>query len=149
MRMSLEQWFNNGWVNRHKSSSQEIANLFNIVERDLQDAETDELSADWKFGIAYNAALKLCTILISAEGFRPEKTLQHYRTLLALPLILGEDRKADAEYLDTCRAKRNTIEYDRAGIVSDVDAVELIEFTREFKKDVLKWLKQTHPELIG
>jgi hypothetical protein len=147
--MSLEQWFNNGWVNRHKSSSQEIANLFNIVERDLQDAETDELSADWKFGIAYNAALKLCTILISAEGFRPEKTLQHYRTLLALPLILGEDRKADAEYLDTCRAKRNTIEYDRAGIVSDVDAVELIEFTREFKKDVLKWLKQTHPELIG
>jgi hypothetical protein len=54
--MSLEQWFNNGWVKRHKSGSQEIANLFNIVERDLQDAETDELSDDWKFGIAYNAA---------------------------------------------------------------------------------------------
>jgi hypothetical protein len=75
--------------------------------------------------------------------------LQHYRTLLALPLILGEDRKADAEYLDTCRAKRNAVEYDRAGIVSDVDAVELIEFTREFEKDVLEWLKQAHPELIG
>lgn len=149
MRMSLEQWFNNGWVKRHKSSSQEVANLFNIVERDLQDAETEELSADWKFGIAYNAALKLCMILISAEGFRPEKTLQHYRTLQALPLILGEDRKADAGYLDTCRAKRNTAEYDRAGIVSDADAAELIEFARELEKDVREWLKKNYPELIG
>jgi len=147
--MSLEQWFSNGWLRRHQSSPQEIANLFNIVGRDLQDAETDALSADWKFGIAYNAALKLCTVLISAEGFRPEKTLQHYRTLLALPLILGEARKADAEYLDTCRAKRNTVEYDRAGIVSDADAAELIEFTRELEKDVREWLKQSHPELMG
>ncbi len=149
MRMSLEQWFSNGWLKRHKCSSHEIANLFNIVERDLQDAETGELSADWKFGIAYNAALKLCTILISAEGYRPEKTLQHYRTLQALPMILGAGRKADAEYLDTCRAKRNTVEYDRAGAMSDADAAELIEFARELEKDVREWLKQSHPELMG
>ena len=48
-----------------------------------------DISADWRFGIAYNAALKLCTILLYAEGYRPEKTLQHYRTIQALPLILG------------------------------------------------------------
>ena len=149
MKTSLEQWFSNGWLKRHQSSPQEIGNLFRIAGRDLQDAETDELSADWKFGIAYNAALKLCTVLISAEGYRPEKTLQHYRTLQALPLILGEGRKADAGYLDTCRAKRNSAEYDRAGIVSAAEAAELIEFTRELEKDVQEWLKQCHPELIG
>jgi hypothetical protein len=37
--------------------------------------------------IAYNAALKLCTILLFASGWRPEKNLAHYRTLTALPLM--------------------------------------------------------------
>ncbi len=44
------------------------------------------ISADWQFGIACNAALKLCTVLMDTSGYRPEKTLQHYRTLQALPL---------------------------------------------------------------
>jgi hypothetical protein len=42
------------------------------------------ISDDWKFGIAYNAALKLCTILLHDSGYRPEKNLAHYRTLQAL-----------------------------------------------------------------
>ena len=45
---------------------------------------------DWRFGIAYNTALKLCTILLYASGYRAERTLQHYRTIQAMPLILGK-----------------------------------------------------------
>ena len=78
--MSLQQWANNGWLRPHQSSPQEIQDLLAIVSRDLSDAEGN-ISADWRFGIAYNAALKLCTILLHASGYRPEKTLQHYRTL--------------------------------------------------------------------
>jgi hypothetical protein len=63
-----------------------------IVDRDLKDARQKGLSADWRFGIAYNAALKLCTILLYAEGFRPEKTLAHYRTLQAQPGFKRPDR---------------------------------------------------------
>jgi len=87
-----------------------VLDLLDIVERDLKDAQCD-LSSDWKFNIAYNAALQLCTILLNASGYRPEKTLAHYRTLGALPLILGADRQGDAEYLETCRKTRNTAEY--------------------------------------
>lgn len=64
--MSLEQWAKNGWLRSHKSSTREIADLLGIVDRDLRDAEGN-ISADWKFGIAYNAALKLCTILLHAS----------------------------------------------------------------------------------
>ena len=64
------------------------------------DARTGRLSADWQFWIAHNAALKLCTILLSAEGYRPERNLAHFRTLQALPLILGETQRDDADYLD-------------------------------------------------
>jgi hypothetical protein len=70
-----------------------------------------DISADWLFCIAYSAALKLCTILLHASGYRPERALQHYRTIAALPLILGDARKDDADYLETCRTKRNTAEY--------------------------------------
>ncbi len=145
--MSLRQWADNGWLKPHRTSRKEISSLLRIVERDLSDAQGD-ISSDWRFGIAYNAALKLCRILLSAEGYRPSHELQHYRTLAALPEILGEPKKADAEYLDDCRKKRNIVEYDYIGGASESDADELIGFVKEFKDEVIAWLKKNHPELL-
>ena len=144
--MTLKQWMDNGWLRPHKTSVEEIENLLMIIDRDLKDAD-GSISDDWRFGIAYNAALKLCTIILCAEGFKAEKTLQHYRTIQALPLILGKERKADAEYLDSCRSKRNIVEYDYVGGVTGHDADELIEFVKELKADVLDWRNKNHPEL--
>jgi hypothetical protein len=144
--MSLKDWGKAGWLKPHQATRRQIADLFGIVDRDLEDAARG-LSADWQFGIAYNAALKLCTILIYAEGWRPEKNLAHYRTLQALPLILGPDRQGDADYLDTCRSKRNMAEYDAAGQVSPKEAKELADFARELRHDVVAWLGNKHPEL--
>lgn len=145
--MSLQQWHKNGWLRPYETSRKQISDLFEIVERDLADASTARLSSDWQFGIAYNAALKLCTILLYAEGYRPDRALAHYRTLQALPLVLGDSRKTDADYLDSCRIKRNTVEYDMAGRTSPEEAKELIEFSKELKEDVLDWLRQNHPQL--
>ncbi|CAA6691199.1 MULTISPECIES: hypothetical protein [unclassified Lentimonas] len=145
--MSLEQWHKNGWLRPHETNRQQIADLLAIADRDLVDASTARLSSDWQFGIAYNAALKLCTVLLYAEGYRPDRALAHYRKLQSLPLILGNDRKEDADYLDTCRAKRNTVEYDVAGRTSSEEAAELIGFASELKKDVLDWLERKHPRL--
>jgi hypothetical protein len=130
--MSLQQWAKNGWLRSHKPSARETSDLLGIVERDRKDAHGN-ISADWKFGIAYNAALKLCTILLHASGYRPDQKLGHYRTPTALPLILGGSRKDDAEYLDACRAKRNTVEYDTAGAVTEDNAAELIDFVKDLR----------------
>lgn len=146
--MSLKQWADNGWLRPHKTSLQEIADLLAIVERDLADAEGD-ISADWRFGIGYNAALKLCTILLYASGYRPDKgNLAHYRSLAALPLILGAERKEDADYLGTCRTKRNIAEYGMSGVATKKDVAELVSFTKEFREDVRRWLKKNHPDLL-
>lgn len=144
--MSLQQWTENGWLRPHQTSAQEIADLLTIVTRDLADAEGN-ISADWRFGIAYNAALKLGTILLHASGYRPEKTLQHYRTITALPEILGKQWEDEADYLETCRRKRNIAEYDRAGVITEQEATELVTFCRELRQEVLDWLHQTHPKL--
>src|SRR5215471_16684309 len=145
--MSLQQWAENGWLRPHQTSPEEIDDLFAIVARDLVDT-AGSISADWRFGIAYNAALKLCVVLLHASGYRPEKNLQHYRTIAALPLILGADRKDDADYLEVCRIKRNKAEYDRTGVATEQDAEELIEFANGFRNDVTKWLKRHRPELV-
>ena len=147
--MSLENWSRNGWLRPHRTTLAQVAELFAIVDRDLEDARTERLSADWQFGIAYNAALKLCTILLYAEGYRTEKNLAHYRTLQALPLILGADRQGDADYLAACRSKRNTAEYDSAGRISPEEARELVQFTVELREAAVSWLKANHPELTA
>ena len=108
-----------------------------------------DVSADWRFGIAYNAALKLCAVLLHAEGYRPERTLQHYRTIQAVGLILPDWDPSDTTYLDTCRQKRNTAEYDLAGSVTTAEADELVSFTENLRARVLIWLRNNHPELLG
>ncbi len=70
--MSLETCSKNGWLRPYRTTPSQIAELFAIVDRDLEDTRMERLSTDWQFGIAYNAALKLCTILLYAEGYRPE-----------------------------------------------------------------------------
>lgn len=144
--MSLETWLANRWLRRHKTSAKEIRDLWLIVERDLRDAASGGISADWQYGIAYNASLKLCTILLYAEGYEPERQLAHYRTLQALPLIVGSRRQDDADYLETCRQKRNTVEYDYAGGASKDEAVELIAFGHELQKEVSTWLRKRHSQ---
>jgi hypothetical protein len=146
--MSLPDWAKNGWLRPHKATKEEISNLLEIVERDLKDTSAKGLSDDWKFGIAYNAALKLCTILLHGSGYRPEKNLAHYRTLQSLPLILGDKHKSNADYLDTCRKKRNETEYDFAGNVSEDEVQELLDFCDELKSEVLTWLKKNNKGLL-
>ncbi|MCK4680266.1 hypothetical protein KAT82_04025 [bacterium] len=143
----MRDWADSRWLRPHATSRDEIAGLLGIVERDLADAGRD-ISADWRFGIAYNAALRLCMILLYAEGYRPERSLQHYRTIQALALVLGPDRKADVEYLEVCRKKRNIIEYDAAGTVTGRDARELAAFVVELRDRVLAWLREHHGELL-
>jgi hypothetical protein len=50
--MTLKQWHSNGWLrSSHETSSEEIANLLAIVDRDLHDAASGGISTDWQFGV--------------------------------------------------------------------------------------------------
>ena len=63
--------------------------------------------------------------------------------------MLGPERKNDADYLESCRTKRNTVEYDYVGGVTRANALELIEFVKELKGDVEAWLEKEHPDLFS
>ena len=145
--MSLKDWLDNGWLKPHQTDRQEITNLLGIVERDLTDVMLERLSADWKFGIAYNAALKLCTIMLYTQGYRPENALAHYRTIMALKEIGDGVWKEYAIYLNACRMQRNIVEYDKSNVITADEATKIIEFSRSFHVEVKKYLQQKYPQL--
>ena len=146
--MSLKDWQDNGWLKPHKTDKEEISNLLAVVERDLKDAGTYGLSPDWQFGIAYNAALKLCTIMLYTQGYRTENTLAHYRTIMALKEISTNQWRDHAIYLNACRMRRNTLEYDRVDTVSANDAIQLITFTTSFLSEVREYLSKHFPQYL-
>lgn len=145
--MSLGDWHRFGWIKPHQTDERELGNLLAIADRDICDATAGDLSNDWKFGIAYNAALKFCTMLLYDAGYMPEKSLAHFRTLLSLEFTLGAERKSDAQYLDACRIKRNHVEYDYVDGASEAEATELVEFVKSLRVDVLAKLRSRYPGL--
>jgi len=142
--MTIDNFLKNGVLVKQDSSKDEISDLIKIVERDLEDSAQTEISNDWQFGIAYNAALKLANILVRASGYRVKGQGHHMNTIAMIPLILGNHKKDDADYLETCRRKRNIVEYDCVGGATTEDVKELREFVQEFQKEVLNWLSKNY-----
>ena len=145
--MSLEAWMANGWLVQHTATPQEIREQLAAADADLADARKD-LSAGWRFAIAYNAALRLATAALDATGYRATRDRKHYRTIAALPLVLGPEASALADLLDRCRAKRHDVTYEATSAVSAGEADELIEAAVELGERVRRWLSSHMPEAV-
>lgn len=115
--MSLADWLANRWIVAHQATVEEIADLFAIVDRDLKDAAVPRLSADWRVGITYNAALQLATLAMAAEGYRPGRDRAHERAILSLRDTAEISRNV-VDLLDVTRRKRNQANYELAGSTS-------------------------------
>ncbi len=138
--MSLKEWHRNGWLTKHRSSNEEIDGLLGVVERDLHDAATSGLSADWKFGIAYNAILQCALVALVASGYRPARQAHHYRGIQSLRLTLGESPER-VQLFDTFRKKRNIVDYECSGTVSDAEAQEILQIAISVRDRLVDWLK--------
>lgn len=145
--ISLQQLLARGRLRRLATSRGEIAGLFAVIERDLADARLVGLSPDRRFATAYNAALQLATVALRAEGYRTQGVAHHHTTIESLPLLLGRQIAATADYLDACRSRRNTVDYDGIGIATEADVEELLREAEALQAHVQTWLKESHPEL--
>jgi hypothetical protein len=143
MNVSLRDWLANRWIVAHEPNAREIADLFAVVDRDLEDAAVPRLSADWRLGITYNAALQLATLALMAEGYRPGRERHHERAILSLRETIGMDGKRVA-LLDAVRRKRNQMNYEHAGSTSAAEADEFYELVTVLREDVVRWLRKKH-----
>ena len=145
--MSLQSWLQNSWVVQHTTTAQEIKNLLAISDRDLSACQVQQLPADWRCTIAYNAALQAATAALAAAGYRAARENHHYRVIQSLEFTTAPGRKF-IDTLDGFRKKRNVSSYDLAGAVSDKEADEMLKLATRLRADVEKWMKATRPELF-
>jgi hypothetical protein len=96
--------------------------------------------------IAYNAALQTPTAALAAAGYRAGRDSHHYRVIQSLAETLGSQASVIAQ-LEQLRKKRNIGEYERAGSISDHEALTMVALAKQLRFDLGKWLNTTHPTL--
>jgi hypothetical protein len=147
IRVNLKDWLNKGWVVSHKTSPEEIAELFGVADRDLDDCKAEGLSPHWKLAIAYNAALQMATAALAACGYRSSREAHHLRVIQSLRYTTNAEPSLVVEF-DAFRKKRNIGGYERAWAVTDKEADEMVILATKLRADIEEWLKKNHPELL-
>ena len=128
-------------VQRHRTSKRELDEIRAVIDRDLGDAQIAGLSADRRFATAYNAALQTASMAIACAGYRVTAKAGHHRvTIDAITLAVGNSGQRYADYLETCRRKRNAIDYTRAQVATDSEADEIVKMATAFNELVEGWI---------
>ena len=145
--MSLRDWQANRWLVEHRTTPQEIADLLAVADRDLADCKVTGLSPDARLSIAYNGALQIATAALAACGYRATRDRHHHTVIQSLTFTIGAHAELVAEF-DQFRKKRNISGYERAGSVSEREANTILALGQRLRRDVQKWLRAKHPELL-
>ena len=133
---------------KHKTSKKELDNMRALIAHDLADASLAGLSADRRFATAYNAALQAANMAIACAGYRIVSKVGHHRVSLeSTKLVLGKPAEKYADYFETCRRKRNTIDYTFSNVATETEAKEILVQAAEFYSLVEYWITKNHPAL--
>ena len=150
MSRRLRRLLDEGRLRPHRTDAREVADLLAVAERDIADAGVMAVSLDRRFATAYSAALQFATIVLYASGYRASAQRGHHAvTIAVLPELLGDEAKALAAYLDSCRSLRNMSDNDRVGAVSERDVLDLLAEVEAFRDRVCCWLRSHHPDLLS
>lgn len=133
---------------RHKTSKRELDDMRALIARDLSDAMVTGLSTDRRFATAYNAALLATNMTIACSGYRVTAKTGHHRISFdCSQLALGVGAAKYADYFETCRRKRNIIDYTRARVVTKTEAEEIVQKAAEFHEFIEAWIDSNFPQL--
>ena len=136
-------------MSRTPRASKSLTTCGAQIDRNLCDAAIVQLSADNRFGLAYEAALLLAKMAVACAGYRVKGQGAHQTTLAALKLALGPNVVNTANYLDRCRRKRNELSYDAAGVATDTEATELLSQAHAMKNIVEEWIGTNYPRYFS
>ncbi len=129
-----------GRIEVHEPTAEELHDLRSLVDRNLGDAAITQLSHDRRFGIAYEAVIILCRLVITDAGYRVRGHAGHVTSLEAARLALGSVGAPYFRYFEHCRRRRNQLNYETAGCTSRAEADELLVEARRFRAVVDEWI---------
>ena len=72
--MSLRQWHEYGWLRKVSPTAHMVHSLFATADREIADGSLSGISADGRFGHAYNAVRVLAELALHVSGNRLDKS---------------------------------------------------------------------------
>jgi uncharacterized protein (UPF0332 family) len=75
------------------------------------------------------------------------KVGHHRVSLESTKLVLGKAAHKYADYFETCRRKRNTIDYTFSNAATDTEAKEILAQATDFYNKVEDWITGNHPSM--
>ena len=144
--MSLEGLLRDGRLEERATSKNEILDLLRLASRDLSDAAVSSVSTDGRFNHAYEAALILATIPLRCAGYRTRGDAHHSAIFEALPSVMGTELEEMAEYLQTCRRKRNRSAYFAPQVATEGEVAELLAEVEQLGETVRRWVRDNYPQ---
>ena len=85
---------------------------------------------------------------IACAGYRIVSKLGHHRVSLeSTRLVLGKRAHKFADYFETCRRKRNTIDYTFSNVATETEAKEILIQATQFCREVEDWIAEDYPSL--
>jgi hypothetical protein len=114
----------------------------------LATSADQKLDGDWRFAIAYNAALQCAALALKAAGYEvPKAGGAHHHTIESLRLTICDDGSI-VDPLQAFRAKRGGGIYETTGVASDTEIEELRALAMNLHDRVFAWLRKAHPHLL-
>ena len=110
-------------LKREPPGRAEMEGLIHSATTRLADAQKEDLSAESRFDLAYNAAHALALVALRSKGYRAEK---RYFVFQTLPHTLGTPVPI-WRLLAKCHEQRNRTEYEGWGLVDSALLEGLIE----------------------
>jgi hypothetical protein len=83
-------------------------------------------------------------MVIACAGYRVVGPGHHITIFEAMELAMGSSVSGFVTYFDTCRRKRNLVDYDLINAATETEAEELIRKAAEFRDLVEEWIRKHH-----
>lgn len=137
--MTLENLIGKG-LQQEPASPEELCRFLNKIATKLADAQSETLSLDSRFDLAYEALLQIGLAALRANGYRPDSRGGHH--LLALQTLnttIGYPREK-LRLLDEFRRQRATGLYDGSFDPSKAEVQAILTTVIELNVFFNSWL---------
>jgi hypothetical protein len=138
--------FEENYFKAMKFSNEMLEKYCNSADRDIEIARTSDIP-EVKFQFAYNALIKLGTVLIAGNGYKVSSRIGHHIKIIEKASeILGN--KEILIYGNQMRKTRNTELYDGGIFITKKQAEEYANFVIDIYNDVRLFLKRKRGKLF-
>lgn len=142
--MNYSKLLDKGLIHVYRGSKAQAEKHLQLAQRDIKTSRKIMAEDwDWAFSIAYNAILQAGRALMFYKGYRPTSGEGAHAVVVQFAEItLGENFENEVKIFNKMRKKRHEVMYDVAGIISQSEAKQALEFAIKFVQIVRDYIKK-------